>query len=392
MPEHVPTSFSIAELEAFLFRAPADPPVQTSFGVMRDRPALLLRVTDRDGAHGWGEVWCNFPVVGAEHRARLALAYLRPLVRAQAWESPAQCFAQLSAKLHVLAIQSGEPGPLQQVVAGLDVALWDMVARRAGLPLWKLLAVEGAAADAAPMPIPVYASGLNPTAPERLAARKLEEGFRAFKLKVGFGAARDDANLQAMRETIGAATPFMVDANQAWDLPQAIEAGRRMARHDLGWLEEPIPADSAPAQWAQLAAAQPLALAGGENLAGAAQFRDFIEGEGLSVLQPDIGKWGGFSVCVEVGRATLRRGKRFCPHWLGGGIGLTASFHLKAAVGGPGYVEVDANPNPLRELLAAPAFVLEDGCVRLSERPGLGVEPDLAACRDWRIKLSSFDD
>lgn len=153
----------------------------------------------------------------------------------------------------------------------------------------------------------------------------------------------------------------------------------------LSWLEEPVRADAGPAAWRRLADAQPLVLAGGENLAGLSQFDEFIGARGMSVIQPDLGKWGGFSGCLEVARRALAAGKTFCPHWLGGGIGLTASFHLKAAVGGAGFVEVDANPNPLRELLAMPAFALVDGAVRLDERPGLGVAPDLQACRDFLV-------
>lgn len=378
-------AFQVQRLEVFVFRAPADPPVQTSFGIMRDRPAVLLRVTDAQGISGWGEVWCNFPVVGAEHRARMAAYYLRPLIEGQDWESPHSCFRRLTETFAVLAIQCGEPGTLHQILAGLDVALWDMLARRAKQPLWRFLSASEGKTSA---PIPVYASGLNPTVPEKLAARKLEEGYRAFKLKVGFGAARDEANLRAVREVIGPLTPFMVDANQAWTLEQALEAGRAMAHHGLGWLEEPVRADTALADWERLAREQPLALAGGENLAGLPQFGTFIESPALSVLQPDLGKWGGITGCLEVAQQALRAHKMFCPHWLGGGIGLTASFHLKAAVGGPGYVEVDANPNPLRELLAVPAFTLHDGAVVLDETPGLGVEPDLQAARGYIVKMA----
>lgn len=377
-------AFEVQHLDVFVFRAPADPPVQTSFGIMRDRPAVLLRVTDAHGISGWGEVWCNFPVVGAEHRARMAAYYLRPLIEGRSWDSPRHCFHTLTEAFAVLAIQCGEPGTLQQIVAGLDVALWDMLARKARQPLWRF--VSGRQDDASP-PIPVYASGLNPTAPEKLAERKLEEGYRAFKLKVGFGVARDDANLRAVREVIGPLTPFMVDANQAWTLEQALEAGRAMAHHGLGWLEEPVRADTALADWERLAREQPLALAGGENLAGLPQFGAFIESPAWAVMQPDLGKWGGITGCMEVGQHALRANKLFCPHWLGGGLGLTASLHLKAAVGGPGYVEVDANPNPLRELLACPAFTLHDGAVVLNEAPGLGVEPDLQAARGYIVKL-----
>jgi len=376
-----PADLRLERIEAFVFRAPADPPVQTSFGIMRDRPALLLRAIADDGAEGWGEVWCNFPTVGAEHRARMALTYLPPLACGPRWTSPQHCFETLTERLAVLAIQCGEPGPLAQIVAGLDIALWDLLGRRHGLPVWKLLAPD----LATPAPVPLYASGLNPTGPERLAAAKHAEGYRAFKLKVGFGADRDDANLAAMREVIGPEAPLMVDANQAWALDEAITAGRRIARHNLGWLEEPVRADTPLADWARLAREQPIPLAGGENLTGLDAFDAHIAAGGLSVIQPDLGKWGGFSGCLEVGKRTLARGKRFCPHWLGAGIGLTASFHLKAAVGGPGYVEVDANPNLLRDMLAMPAYAVEDGAVCLGVAPGLGVVPELGAAQAMRV-------
>ena len=378
-------AFEVRRLDVFAFRAPADPPVQTSFGTMRDRPAVLLRVTDAEGVSGWGEIWCNFPIVGAEHRARMAAYYLRPQLEGRRWDSPPSCFRALNEAFAVLAIQCGEPGTLHQIVAGLDVALWDMLARRTGQPLWRFVSERVGAVSA---PIPVYASGLNPTAPEQLAATKLAEGYRAFKLKVGFGAARDEANLRAMREVIGPETPFMVDANQAWTLEQALQAGRAMQDHGLGWLEEPMRADVPLHDWERLAREQPIALAGGENLAGMAAFDTFTASRALSVLQPDLGKWGGITGCLAVGRLALERGKLFCPHWLGGGIGLTASFHLKAAVGGPGYVEVDANPNPLRDLLATPQFALRDGAVLLDASPGLGVEPDLQATRDFVVRVA----
>lgn len=376
----IDTAFVIEKIDVFVLRVPAVPPVQTSFGTMHDRPAVLLRVHAQDGAHGWGEVWCNFPVVGAEHRGRMAAQYLPPLVCGLRWDSPAACFEALTGKLAVLALQTGEPGPIQQMLAGLDMALWDMVARRGGLPLWKLLGQPGA--DAAPS-IAVYASGINPTDPEKLAAQKLSEGYRVFKLKVGFGAERDLRNLRALREVIGTAAPLMVDANQAWSVDEAIAAGRRMAGHGLDWMEEPVRADTANVQWTRIAREQPLPLAGGENLAGLDALQAFAATQGVAVVQPDIGKWGGFTGCVAVGRAVLAQGKRFCPHWLGAGVGLTASLHLKGAVGGPGYVEVDANPNLLRDRFAGPAFRVVDGCVALGDAPGLGIEPDVQACGEF---------
>ncbi|MBY4897203.1 mandelate racemase/muconate lactonizing enzyme family protein [Cupriavidus sp. AU9028] len=371
----------IESLDAFVFRAPAEPPVQTSFGIMHDRPAVLLRLRDKDGAEGWGEVWCNFPTVGAEHRARMALAYGRPVITSQPWSNPRQAWLTMLERFAVLMLQTGEPGPLHQIAAGIDMAMWDLAARRAGLPVWR--ALGGASA----WPVPVYASGINPTDPQKLAVAKREEGYRAFKLKVGFGEARDMANLRAMREALGDDAVMMVDANQAWDAEQAIAAGRRMAPFDLLWLEEPVRADAPPQTWAHLARQQPLRLAGGENLSSMARYDDFIAQPGMSVIQPDAGKWGGLSGCIDVARRANAAGKWYCPHWLGAGIGLVASLHLKTAAGGDGYVEVDANPNPLRDTTAAPAMRVQDGCVQLPDAPGFGVTPDLAALQAYAVRF-----
>ncbi len=375
------STLTVERLDVFVFRAPSDPPVQTSFGIMRDRPAVLVRLTDVDGAVGWGEIWCNFPTVGAEHRARMALAYCRPAVTGRTWSHPRECFDELTRRFAVLALQTGEHGTLNQIVAGVDTALWDLYARRKGRPLWQVLG------GAEPERVQVYASGLNPTEPEKLALQKRDEGYRAFKLMVGFGAERDLANLRTLRDALGGEVTLMVDANQAWDFDEACKAGERMEDFDLLWLEEPLRADQPAHRWGELAERQSLTLAGGENLAGFAQFREFISTEGMAIIQPDLGKWGGLSGCLKVAKQTLAADKWYCPHWLGGGIGLVASMHLKTAVGGSGYVEVDANPNPLRELLAVPNFKVNDGWVQLSNEPGLGVVPDLAACKDFVVDL-----
>jgi L-alanine-DL-glutamate epimerase-like enolase superfamily enzyme len=368
----------LAKVEALVFRVPIDEPVQTSFGIMYDRPAVLVRVENREGIAGWGEIWCNFPSVGAEHRARLLESSIAPLLLARDWQSPAQAFTELSRQLHILGIQTGEPGTIAQAIAGADIALWDLVGKMVGQPLWRLLG--GASA------LQAYASGLSPTQPEKLAAAKREEGFRAFKLKVGFGAERDIANLRTLRELLGPDTTLMVDANQAWTPDVAVAMSHRLAEFRPLWLEEPIPADHSLADWQRIARQSPIPFAAGENMRGGQQFADASASGAFAVIQPDLGKWGGFSGCLPVARQAIAAGRMFCPHWLGGGIGLLASMHLKAAVGGAGCVEVDSNPNPLRELLAAPYPAVDEGVVTLSDEPGLGVAPDLVGARNFRVK------
>ena len=371
-------SLKLAKVEALVFRAPIAKPVQTSFGEMYDRPALLVRIEDCDGAVGWGEIWCNFPSVGAEHRARMLEVYMAPILLEQAWDSPQQAFAHLTRRLWVLGLQSGEPGTIAQAIAGADIAMWDLVARKLGQPLWRLW---GGGSE-----IAVYASGISPGEPERIAAAKYREGYRAFKLKVGFGQDRDCANLRGLRESLGADVTLMVDANQAWTVEVAVDMSRRLANYEPIWLEEPIAADHTLDQWTRLAQQSAVPLAAGENMRGEACFSAAAGSTAFAVIQPDMGKWGGFSGCVPVGKAALDRGKLFCPHWLGGGIGLVASMHLKAIVGGAGYVEVDSNPNPLRDRLAQPYLHPDQGQIRLSTEPGLGVVPDLALLKEFRAK------
>jgi len=370
-------TFEITRLETLVLRVPADPPVRTSFGVMHDRPAVLVRVTGADGVQGWGEVWCNFPAVGAEHRARLVDTCIKPLLLGRSWTTAQACFDSLSASLRILAIQTGEPGPLAQALAGADTAIWDMLARRAQRPLWQLLGGQST--------ISVYTSGINPDQPERVAEAKAREGYTAFKLKVGFGDQRDEDNVRTLRRTMGQDATLMVDANQAWVPAQAAQMAGRLAAHGVAWLEEPLPADTPWPVWRALTADAPLPIAGGENLRGAESFVAAMEEGGLSVIQPDLGKWGGISACLPVARDVLQRERTFCPHWLGGGIGLTASMHLKAAVGGAGYVEVDSNPNALRDWLLPEGYAVKAGQVTLPDAPGLGVAPDLERLRPFIV-------
>src|SRR5215218_4954718 len=169
--------FAIRKLEAFAYRYPLSTPVVTSFGRMLNRPAVFVRVEDGDGHAGWGEVWANFPSTGAEHRARLLNEVLAPLIRGYMASQPADVFEKLTQATSVLALQSGEFGPFAQTIAGIDLAVWDLYARRRNTALWKLLGGNRSE-------IQVYASGINPAGSLQTAEAALSRGHRALKLKV----------------------------------------------------------------------------------------------------------------------------------------------------------------------------------------------------------------
>lgn len=369
----------LRRIETFVFRVPIEEPVLTSFGAMHDRPAVLVRVEDGDGAFGWGESWCNFPACGAEHRARLIDTVLAPALLGQGFASPAQATELLERKTRILALQTGEPGPIAQATAGIDIALWDMVARRAGKPLYALLGAQSAAA------VPAYASGINPKDAETTVEQCRMAGFRAFKVKIGFDRDMDLATLRKVGDALRPDERLMADANQGWNLDTALEMVALLKDYALDWLEEPLAVDSPAEWWKTLAQRSTIALAGGENLSGLNAFEKAIDQGLLQVIQPDVCKWGGLSRCLAVARSALAAGRRYCPHYLGGGIGLVASAHLLAAAGGDGLLEVDANPNPLRPLLAQPFPELANGAFPLPQGSGLGVAPDLQATALWIV-------
>ena len=366
------TPATFARVEAHVFHAPIKEPVRTSFGTMSERVAIFVRIEDSDGARGWGEVWSNFPTASAEHRALLFTDIVAPRALGKSLDDPAALWAEIDRGLHVLRVQSGDAGALSAAAAGLDLAIHDLRARKRGLPLWRSL---GGTDDGA---VPVYASGLNPgRAALDTVERTRAAGYRAFKIKVGFGEETDAGSLRPVTKTLKAGERLMVDVNQGWDLRTACTSAPRFGEFGLTWIEEPLVADRPLAEWTQVAAVAPTQLAGGENLRGAGAFQRAIDSGIFGVLQPDAAKWGGHSGCLPVARAALAAGRVYCPHFLGGAIGLMHSLHLLAAVRGPGLLEVDANPNPLREGLLGDLLTVRDGCVSLPGGQGLGLEPDI---------------
>ncbi|MCC8430987.1 mandelate racemase/muconate lactonizing enzyme family protein [Reyranella aquatilis] len=363
---------TLARVEAHVFRTPIKEPVRTSFGIMTERVAVFVRVEDSDGARGWGEIWCNFPNAAAEHRALLFADIVAPRALGKSLDDPVGLWSEIDRALHVLRVQSGDAGALSAAAAGLDLAIHDLRARKRGLPLWRAL---GGTDNG---PLPIYASGLNPgRAAYDTVGRMRAAGYRAFKIKVGFGEDVDLGSLRPVAAELQAGERLMVDANQGWDLRTACALVPKFAEFGLRWIEEPLMADRPLAEWSQVAALAPATLAGGENLRGAGPFQEMIDSGLFGVIQPDAAKWGGHSGCLPVARAALAAGRTYCPHFLGGGIGLIHSLHLLAAVRGPGLLEVDANPNPLREGILQDAFSVRDGSVTLPGGQGLGLEPDL---------------
>jgi len=209
-------------------------------------------------------------------------------------------------------------------------------------------------------------------------------GYRAFKVKIGFDQKRDVDNIKIVAGMLKCGESLGVDANQAWSLPEALDMAELLADFPLMWLEEPLRCDVNISQWELLHDTCAIPLAAGENMRSVRTFQHAILSQAFGVIQPDICKWGGITACLPIAESVLRADIRYCPHYLGGGIGLVASAHLLAAVGGDGLLEVDSNPNPLRELLAQPYPAMRDGMFIMPQGSGLGVEPAVHEVKDMK--------
>lgn len=365
-----------ASVDVFVL-AVAAPEMRTPFGPHRGRQAVLVRVCDAAGREGWGEVWCNFPAGGAAYRAMLVREVLAPLLLEAPVDGPAAAFARLTAGTHLLALQCGEEGPVAQAIAGVDIALWDLAARQADRPLWRLLGGAGAGW------VPAYASGMAAEQGPELIAAARAAGHAAFKLRI-WGGVDTAVGLVEQARAAAEDAPLMIDANQSWSVAEAARLLPLLDRFGLGWVEEPVAADAPDEAWLHLAGVGTTKLAGGENLRGDAMFDAALALGALGVVQPDMCKWGGVTGCTALARRIRAAGRRYCPHYLGGGIGLLASAHLLAAIGGDGLLEMDAMANPLRDaVVRLPAVA--GGRLVLPDAPGLGLAPDPAALARYAI-------
>lgn len=243
-------------------------------------------------------------------------------------------------------------------IAGIDIALWDVLGKSLGQPVWRLLGAQRER-------VPAYAmvGWLNYSLQElqEIAAKAVAQGFRGVKMKVGAATlAEDIQRIKAVRQSIGDEPLLMVDANQVFSLPEAMIRGQ--AYQDLGcyWFEEPLRADD-HAGLAQLAQRLDIPIASGENDFGKRQFRDLFERRAVDIVQPDLRRAGGFTECLEVGLMADAFNIPYASH--GGGVHL----HVLAAL--PNTLMMESGLLP-----EGSPIQLVDGCYPLPEAPGFGEE------------------
>jgi L-alanine-DL-glutamate epimerase-like enolase superfamily enzyme len=265
----------------------------------------------------------------------------------------------------------GRRGITISALSGIDIALWDLLGKSLGQPVWRLLG--GRVRER----IPAYASG--GWAPVGGVGKQLsqyvERGHRAVKMRVGLqDKSVDDsaARVREARATLGPGVGLMVDAHGTWSVREAQRFARKVEDCDLGWLEEPVSPDN-PAGQAEVRAATDIPIAAGETEQTRFAFRDLIEARAVDVLQPDVAIAGGITETVRICALAATHGLTVAPHLWGGAVLFASGLHLATAVPSVTTLEFSRGENALLNDLVTEPFDLVDGYMIPNDRPGLGI-------------------
>ena len=279
----------------------------------------------------------------------------------------------------------GQKGLTISALSAVDIALWDIKGRTLGVPVYAVLG--GAYRRKAR----VYATGLYepqgvPSIPAALVEEALgykQAGFHGMKLKIGYDFRTDLSYIRAIREAIGPDLLLMVDANHAYNAPEAIRLARAMEPYDIYWFEEPVPPEDLDG-YLDIKRHSKIPIAGGECEYTRYGFRDLINRRIVDILQPDLCAMGGFSEMLKVIAMASAANLPVIPHVWGTSVGLAASLQLFAALphfperrfpADPPF-EYDRSPHPFRDGVTREQFAVREGYLDIPDRPGLGVTLD----------------
>jgi L-alanine-DL-glutamate epimerase-like enolase superfamily enzyme len=336
----------------------------------------LVRVMTDEGIVGLSEIGWHDPRIFDGHLDRV----LRPQLIGADPLQPGRLRERLINGTREL------PYPTSSAFAGvIDIALWDIVGKRAGLPIYALLG--GAARTAIPLYWSVGA-GFEKT-PDQMVAdvlRGRDQGFEAFKIRMDWGPLHPDVDpakdlemARRCREALGADVWIGFDANRGYSVGTAIRVGRGLEALGFAHFEEPLPEHDL-AGLGEVCRTLEIPVSTGEQLKDRWAFRDLLEGADPDILQPDIVDAGGITEVLRIAQLAEVFAKPVMPHSPAAGILSTASLHVYATLAGgfaPHEYSVEYGPPPERiaELFVEP-IQPEDGRIQLPNRPGLGLVLD----------------
>jgi L-alanine-DL-glutamate epimerase-like enolase superfamily enzyme len=379
----------IASIATYPVSVPRPFPVWTAQEEIKAWSVILTEVKTDDGLVGYGLIHgAPMPRI-CQWVARFAelIRGMDALAHEAVWD---RLFALTCPRPGAIDGKNSVPPPLPRgertqvmaAIAGIDIALWDLKGKAAGLPVWRLLGGEN-------RPLFTYATGgyYRPGASDadygEELARFLDLGYRAVKLKTGSGSIVAEATrVGAVRAALGEAPDLLLDMNAPYDLPDCIEFAHRVEPHRIFWLEEPLHWYLQPADFARLAAATPIPLAHGERELTRLTVRDFIVLGGIRYVQFDATRAAGFTEALRVAALAEQHAVMVAPHTAPEIHGHLVLALPRCAFGveSHGGHETD----PLAHGLFREHPELRDGHIHIGDQPGFGLDPDWAFVERYR--------
>lgn len=354
-----------------IFMADLQPKVKRTDAIQSfvSQETPFVSITDDDGATGLGYSY----TIGQGGPAVMSLLRetLVPQLIGREAEEIERIWRDLLFSTHATSV-----GAITSLaLAAIDTALWDLRCKRAGLPLWRQL-------GGAKSSVPMYTTegGWLHIPTEDLVADALEaqaDGFSGSKVKIGRPHLSEDRErLEAVREAVGPAYEIMVDANQSFNLAEAVRRATVLQTLDIAWFEEPMPADDVGSH-AALAATTSVPIAVGESMYSISQFKDYLVSGAASIVQVDVARIGGITPWMKVAHMAEAHNVPVCPHFL-------MELHVSLVCAIPNAPWLEYIPQ-LDSLTAAP-MRMQNGRAFPSDDPGLGIDWNTDRLASARIK------
>lgn len=337
--------------------------VIASFGLMKSRPALILELTDTDDNKGLGEIWCNFPSDGASYKFNLFKnIFVNKLINSSIRHP--KDLRTIFVSIKTIFVQSDDLGSYNSILSAIDCAYWDLIAKKKKIPLNKLINNKSS------NNIEVYASGINSNSAINSIINARSLGIKFFKIKTGFDNKLDQRLIKSIFKIKKNNEKIMLDINQGWDLKKANFYIKKISKHPIFWIEEPISARSSEKEYLNLIKNSKVNLALGENVYNENLITIFLKNKYLKFFQPDITKYGGITLVNKYINSKYKN--KIYLHFLGSGVGLITSAHMMSAINSNGLLETDFNENPLRDSIFNETIKITNGKIYLNNNPGIG--------------------
>ena len=358
-----------------------DTPIQFGMGAFPTFAATLVEITTDEGLTGIGEAI----VRKAPQVTRTVVEQL--LTPVLLGRDPHDVEGLWDEMFQLLRGWGHWRGFVFEAMSGVDTALWDILGKAAGLPVYKVLGGAGRSR------VPCYASSVYFAEIPQMVAQAKEQvasGHTAIKVKIGRkpamgGRRMDVASVKAIRDAVGEPVDIMLDVNSAYDAATAIAVCRQLEAEDITWIEEPVPPDDLEG-YRRVREHQAIPVAAGESEFGVFGFRELIARGAIDILQPDVARVGGFTGARRVGALAHAHNLRYAPHTgFSAGVSHLAALHVAASVPNLMTYEYFFAPNPLRDLFTDPFPVPQKGMIAVPSGPGLGLVLDERLLQKFEI-------